>query len=64
MFDKFVTAIEPFAFTLIILAGANLAGWVEFSNRDIVGIVIVFLGALLVVKHISRQITKDKKTTK
>lgn len=64
MFDKFVTAIEPFAFTLIILVGANLAGWVEFSNRAIVGIVIVFLGALLVVKHISQQVTRDKKSTK
>lgn len=61
MFNRLVTAIEPFAFTLIILAGANLAGWVDFSNRDIVGIVIVFLGALLVVKHVGLQVTRDKK---
>lgn len=62
MFNKLVTAIEPFAFTLVILAGANLAGWVEFSNRDIVGIVVVFFGSLLIVKHIVGHITADNKT--
>lgn len=64
MFNRLVTAIEPFAFTLIILAGANLAGWVQFSNRDIVGIVIVFLGSLLIVKHIWGHISDDKKASK
>lgn len=61
MFSKLVTAIEPFAFTLVILAGANLAGWVEFSNRDIVGIVVVFLGSLLIIKHIGSHLVQDKK---
>lgn len=60
MFNKLVTAIEPFAFTLVILSGANLAGWVEFSNRDIVGIVVVFFGSLLIIKHIVGHITEDK----
>ena len=64
MFNKFVTAIEPFAFTLVILAGANLAGWVEFSNRDIVGIAIVFFGSLLIVKHIVGHMSESKKSTK
>lgn len=64
MFNKLVTAIEPFAFTLVILAGANLAGWVEFSNRDIVGIVIVFFGSLLIVKHIASHLTEDQQSKK
>lgn len=62
MFNKLVTAIEPFAFTLVILSGANLAGWVEFSNRDIVGIVVVFFGSLLIIKHVVGHITEDKTT--
>jgi hypothetical protein len=64
MFNKLVTAIEPFAFTLVILVGANLAGWVQFSNHGTIGIVVVFLGSLLIVKHIWGHITEDKKVTK
>ena len=52
MFSRIVTAIEPFAFTLVILVGANLAGWVEFSNHGTIGIAVVFFGSLLIVKHI------------
>lgn len=62
MFNKLVTSIEPFAFTLIILAGASMAGWVQFTNSDIVGIAVVFFGSLLIIKHIWAHITADKKT--
>lgn len=62
--DKLITSIEPFGFSLVILAGASMAGWVQFSNDDIVGIVLVFLGSLFIVKHISGHVTADKKSTK
>lgn len=64
MFNKLVTAIEPFAFTLVILVGAYMAGWVKFSNPGTIGVVVVFLGSLLIVKHIWGHITEDKKSTK
>ena len=32
-FERFIETIEPFALTTIILAGANLAGWVTFTNN-------------------------------
>ena len=62
MFNRLVTSIEPFAFTLIILAGASMAGWVQFTNNDIVGIALVFFGSLLIIKHIWAHIQADKKT--
>jgi len=58
MLNKFVTAIEPFALTIIILAGASLAGWINFTNKYVVGIVTVFCGILLVVNHIYKQMSK------
>lgn len=61
MFEKIVTAIEPFGYTMIVLAGANLSGWVQFSNRDIVGIVVVFFGVALTIKHVVAQIRKPTK---
>ena len=61
MFSKVTGALEPFAFTIIILSGASLTGWVEFSNHYIVGIVTVFCGMLLVVNHIATQVKKPKK---
>lgn len=64
MLNKLVTALEPFAFTIIILAGASLAGWVQFTNRDIVGIVTVFCGVLLVINHVAKQITNQQPNKK
>lgn len=63
MFDRIVTAIEPFALTAIILAGSSLAGWIKFSNTGIVGVVVVFFGSLLIVKHVVNQI-RTTNTTK
>lgn len=60
MLDKFLVAIEPFALTFVILAGASLAGWIQFSNRAIVGVVVVFFGLLLVIKHMTTQIRNIK----
>lgn len=60
MLNKLITAIEPFALTLIILSGASLAGWITFSNSDIVGIVTVFAGVLLVIKHVTQRVKEIK----
>lgn len=59
--DRFLLSIEPFALTLVILAGANLAGWVQFSQRDIVGTVTVFFGVLLMIKHVTTSMRSTKK---
>lgn len=61
MFEKLITAIEPFALTLIIIAGASLAGWIDFSNKYAVGVATVFFGTMLVVKHVYSQIKVNKK---
>lgn len=63
-FERFVATIEPFALTIIILAGANLAGWVTFTNNYWVGIATVFCGILLVVTHIISQMSSPKSTSK
>lgn len=58
MLEKIVTAIEPFALTIIVLAGASLAGWVHFTNSSIIGVATVFAGVLLVLVHVVKQVTK------
>lgn len=58
MFDKFLNAVEPFALTVIVLSGASLAGWVEFSNSVVVGYATVFCGILLVAKHFYQTLKK------
>lgn len=62
MFERFVTAIEPFALTLIILSGAALAGWIQVSNHYPVGVATVFCGMLLVVRYIARQMKTENAT--
>ncbi|UOF80542.1 phosphoinositide-interacting protein family [Caudoviricetes sp.] len=64
MFEKLVTALEPFGFTVIILAGATLAGWVKFTNSYVVGVAAVSFGILLVIKHIVLQVHNQKPTNK
>lgn len=59
MFDKIMQGLEPFAVTLIIFAGASMAGWVKFSNTRAVGIAVVFFGFVFILKYIVRQV-KDK----
>ena len=57
MLDKFVDAIEPFALGIIVLAGAQLAGWVTFTNSKAGGIAAVFCGILLIVRHVYVRVT-------
>ena len=64
MIDKLVTAIEPFALTVITLAGASLAGWINFTNKYIVGVATVFCGILLIVNHVFKQVSKPTSNKK
>lgn len=59
MIDKVIEAIEPFALTIVVFAGASLAGWVKFSNQPIVGYAAVFVGTLLAVKHIGLRVKQQ-----
>lgn len=64
MLDKIVTAIEPFALTVIVLAGASLAGWATFVSPHVVGVATVFCGTLLIVNHIVKQVRSSESTKK
>lgn len=64
MFEKITTTLEPFALTMIILSGANQAGWVQFSNHVIVGYTTVFVGVALVINHVTRQVINQNTTKK
>jgi hypothetical protein len=57
MYEKTINAIEPFALTMVILSGANQAGWVQFTNSGIVGYITVLVGVMLVINHIVRQVS-------
>lgn len=62
MLEKVVTALEPFALTVIVLAGASLAKWVTFVNTYVVGVATVACGILLIVNHVYKQVASgDKK---
>lgn len=73
MFEKIVTTLEPFALTMVILSGANQAGWVQFANHAgwvqfanhaIVGYSTVFVGVALVVSHVTKQVVRQNTSTK
>lgn len=56
--DKVITAVEPFAISMILLAGASMTHWISFTNSYVVGLATVFCGIMLVFKHIYLQIKK------
>lgn len=60
MFEKLITALEPFGLTIVILSGATLTGWINFSNKYVVGIATIGFGILLVMKHITSQLYDNK----
>jgi hypothetical protein len=64
MLNKITLSIEPFALTIIILAGASLAGWVNFSNGRIVGDATVFCGVLLTLNHVVKQFSNQQPVKK
>ena len=64
MFEKIVTAVEPFGLTMVVLAGLILAERIELADRVIVGYVTVFVGAALIIVHITKQLTSGNSKSK
>lgn len=64
MFEKVVTAVEPFGLTMVVIAGLTLCDRVQVADRGIVGIVTVFIGVALIVVHIVKQIKTNNPSTK
>lgn len=64
MFEKIVTAVEPFGLTMVVLAGLILADRIQIADRAIVGYVTIFVGAALIVVHVTRQIKTPNKQSK
>jgi hypothetical protein len=56
MFERITKSITPFALMLVLLAGASLTGWVNFSNQYVVGVATVFAGIILVIAHVAEQV--------
>lgn len=66
MFERIVTALEPFGLSIILLAGLTLMGRVPVADRVILGYATIAVGASLIVVHITKQmrITKPIKKKK
>lgn len=56
MFEKIVTAVEPFGLTMVVIAGLVLANRLQVSDRVIVGYITTFIGVSLIVVHVVRQV--------
>lgn len=52
MIHKLISGLEPFIYSLVIFAGAALAGWIKFSSPRPVGYALVVFGLLLVIEYI------------
>lgn len=63
MFEKIVTAIEPFGLTMVVIAGLILSDRVQVADRVIVGYVTVFVGVSLIIIHVTKQ-TRTPKSSK
>lgn len=59
MFEKVVTAFEPFGLTIVVLAGLALTNRIKFADNAIVGYVTIFTGLALVIVHITRQLVAN-----
>ncbi len=55
MFERLVTAIEPFALTVVVISGLVLAGRVKVADSGIIGMVTVFVGVALIIVHVVKQ---------
>lgn len=64
MFEKIVTAVEPFGLTMVVVAGLVLSDRMQVSDRAIVGYVTIFIGVALIVVHITKQIKTPKSANK
>lgn len=64
MFEKIVTAIEPFGLTMVVFAGLVLTERIQIADRGIVGIVAVFVGVSLIIVHVIQQLKSAKPVSK
>lgn len=60
MFERLITAVEPFGLTIVVIAGLVLAGRVKVADSGIVGMVTVFVGVALIVIHVYKQVKISK----
>lgn len=60
MFEKFVTAVEPFALTIVVIAGLVLSDRIQVADRVIIGYAAVFIGVGLIIVHIIKQMKTSK----
>lgn len=61
MFEKIVTAVEPFGLVMVIISGLVLTNRIQVSDHVIVGYVTVFIGVSLAIVHVIKQV--QTKTT-
>jgi hypothetical protein len=64
MFEKIVTALEPFALTMVVIAGLILTNRIQIIDHGIIGYVTIVIGAALIIVHIGRQIKTTEKVDK
>jgi hypothetical protein len=64
MFEKFVTAVEPFGLTMVVIAGLVLAGRIDVADHVIVGYAAVFVGVGLIIVHVLKQMKTNKPAQK
>jgi len=62
MFEKVVTAFEPFGLTIVVIAGLALTNRLKFADNAIVGYVTIFIGLSLIIVHITRQLIANTNT--
>lgn len=60
MFDSIVTALEPYALGLVVIAGLIMTGRVQVSDNVIVGIVLTFIGVALIIVHVIKSYRTSK----
>lgn len=61
MYDKIVTALEPFGLTMVVIAGLILDNRVQVGSRGIVGVIVVFVGVALIINHVVKQVRLNSK---
>lgn len=64
MFEKVVTAVEPFGLAMVVITGLTLGDRIQVADRGIVGIVTVFIGVALILVHITKQVKTNKPNNK
>lgn len=60
MVESVIEALEPFALTLIIFAGAYMLGWVKFTNPKAVGYAVLFSSILLFTRHVIARVKSKR----